>query len=762
MTAYDEDFLTRVFDSVTDPFCIYDRELRIIRTNQALMDIFQSQEQELLGRLCYEAFYGRTSMCEHCHVEEVFLSGEPRMLEKTIPLPDGSEHVFEVYSYPIKNNQGWVVLAVEHARDITERKRLENQLQSSWQLNEQIVNSITDNLIVVDPVAYEIVQANNAFHHRVGLESPSAVGRKCYEIILDRSSPCEEQGIPCPMAETIRTKRPALSDKIYPDAEGEERMLEVATYPLLDSDGELRSVIRLERDVTEKRKMEEALAFRSKELEKTQHQLEALFELSRQVSVKRSLAEVVHYVHQISQEIFPASELMMFLLDGDSPRFLGLDDCELPVTEPLSKALHKLEQSGLVTDFVRYLLDTTEPRIADSATDNDIPPFLSVIANSYSRWFGFPISMPQQCIGYFVLGSSSWRDYYREDLHFFHSLFKQIAGDIHHLVRHEAEIRLLRQEVSERISYGEIIGNSVEMEKIYELIELVSSSDATVMIAGENGTGKELVAKAVHQQSHRGKGPFVVANCSAYSPTLLESELFGHEKGAFTGAIKRKKGRIERAQGGTLFLDEIGDIAPATQVLLLRFLQDHCFERVGGEQTLEADVRVLAATNRDLYREVEAGRFRDDLYYRLNVITIQMPPLRARKEDIPLLSKHFLQKYSLKEGKQIHSFSSGAMQVLMDYDWPGNVRQLENAVSHAAILAQGPVIEAKHLPQFLKQTPEDGPSTSLAETERRLILGVLQESDWNKHEAARRLKISRSTLYSKIRRYGLEKGTSSV
>jgi DNA-binding NtrC family response regulator len=221
-------------------------------------------------------------------------------------------------------------------------------------------------------------------------------------------------------------------------------------------------------------------------------------------------------------------------------------------------------------------------------------------------------------------------------------------------------------------------------------------------------------------------------------------------------------GRIERAKGGTLFLDEIGDIAAATQVLLLRFLQDHSFERVGGEETLEADVRVLAATNRDLYREVEQGRFRDDLYYRLNVISIHLPPLRDRIEDIPLLAKHFLGKYSHKEGKAIHSFSSGAMQLLMDHDWPGNVRQLENAISHAVILAQDSVVERRHLPHFLKQVPADPPSTSLAENERRLILGVLQESNWNKHEAARRLKISRSTLYSKIRRYRLDKGIRSV
>jgi DNA-binding NtrC family response regulator len=508
--------------------------------------------------------------------------------------------------------------------------------------------------------------------------------------------------------------------------------------------------------------MEEALAFRSKELQKTQHQLETLFDISRQVSAIDSLPEVVHFVQEIGQEIFPESDMLFFLLDGEKQRLIDLEEYNFTVVGPLLSGLHKLEQSGLVSDFVQYLQNIKDAHIMSSEYNSDIPAFLRLISKSYPSWFAFPISTAHECIGYFLLGSTVSQDYSREDLRFFHNLFSQIAGDIHHLVRHETEINLLRQAVAERTSHGEIIGQSDEMQKIYELIDLVSGSDATVLIAGENGTGKELVAQAIHRESHRGSGPFIVANCSAYSPALLESELFGHEKGAFTGAIKRKKGRIERAKGGTLFLDEIGDIAPATQVLLLRFLQDHCFELVGGEETLEADVRVLAATNRDLYREVEAGRFRDDLYYRLNVITIDMPPLRDRNEDIPMLTKHFLEKYSLKEGKKANSFSSGAMQVLMDYEWPGNVRQLENAISHAVILAQAPVIERKHLPQFLKHAAPDPPSTSLAENERRLILGVLQESNWNKHEAARRLNISRSTLYSKIRRYSLRKGTASV
>jgi len=481
------------------------------------------------------------------------------------------------------------------------------------------------------------------------------------------------------------------------------------------------------------------------------------------VGAKRSLAEVVHFVHEVTQKIFPNTEFLLLLMDDDSQQFLDLRECNSSVVEPLSRAMRKLEQSGLVKDFVRYLQINMEPRIVGSQQTEYIPNFLKVISESYQSWFGLPVSTPDRCIGYFLLGLPVFYDFPRKDLHFLQTLLGQIAGSIRHLlVIHKTENNLLQQEIVERTFHAEIIGQSQEMQKIYELIDLVSESDATVLIAGENGTGKELVARAIHEQSHRSEGPFVVANCSAYSPTLLESELFGHEQGAFTGAIKRKKGRVERAIGGTLFLDEIGNFALATQILLLRFLQDHCFERVGGEETLEADVRVLAATNRDLYLEMEADRFRDDLYYRLNVISIVLPRLRERKEDVPLLCKHFLKKYNLKEGKEIRSISSSAMQILMDYEWPGNIRQLENSISHAVILAQGQVIEEKHLPYFLKQAKIDCPATSLAENERRLIARVLKQSNWNKHEAARRLNVSRSTLYSKIRRYGLKKNASSV
>jgi PAS domain S-box-containing protein len=759
MISSEEQFLARVFDSVTDPMAIYDREFRILRVNQALLTRFRLPLEKVINRYCYELFYDRTTMCKDCHVEDVFQHGESRMLQKRISAPGGNDRIFEVHSYPIKDEKGNTIQAIEHARDITERKYFEEQLRTSKEFNEKIINSITDNLTLIDPDTFCIIQANESFYSRVGIKPGDIIGKKCHTVMCGSPTPCDEVGSKCAVQETIRSKQPFVSDKTYPNSNGKHKVLQIATYPIFDNQGELSSIIRLERDVTEKREMQDALAFRSKELERTQHQLERLFKISRQVNAKNALSEIVDYAHEVAQEIFPNSVPLIFLLDAEGQNILKLEGCNPRVLEPILRAQQKIERSGLVLDFIQYLQSIREPRVVGSTYNNDVPNFLKIILKDRPSWFGFPISAPQQCIGYFVLGSPTFHEFSHEDIHFFLTLFNQIAGHIRYLVIHETEINYLRQSVNERSSHGKIIGQSDEMQKVYKLIDLVSASDATVLITGENGTGKELVAQAIHRQSHRKKGAFVIANCSAYSPALLESELFGHEKGAFTGAIKRKIGRIERAQGGILFLDEIGDIAPATQVLLLRFLQDHCFERVGGEETLEADVRVLAATNRDLFMEVEAGRFRDDLYYRLNVITLHLPPLRDRKEDIPLLCNHFLNKYSLKENKDIKFFSPGAMQILMDHEWPGNVRQLENAVSHAVILSQGQSIEKGHLPQFLKQSVPEPSSTCLAENERRLILNVLQESDWNKHKAARRLKISRSTLYSKMHRHRIEKGT---
>jgi DNA-binding NtrC family response regulator len=331
--------------------------------------------------------------------------------------------------------------------------------------------------------------------------------------------------------------------------------------------------------------------------------------------------------------------------------------------------------------------------------------------------------------------------------------------DLHDELKMEKDKNiLLTQALEKRYSFGNILGKNTRMQEIFELISDIANTDSTVLIQGESGTGKELIARAIHFNSHRKNKSFVVANCSAYSQNLLESELFGHEKGSFTGAIRRKIGRFEMANGGTIFLDEIGEVSPPTQILLLRVLQDHRFERVGGEETLEVDVRVIAATNKNLTEEMKKGTFREDLYYRLNVIPIFIPPLRERKDDISLLASHFLQKFNRERGKEVSGFSPEVMEVFLRHSWPGNVRELENVIDHAIIIAKQEKILLKDLPQSLLQRPISTQEfITLQDYEKDFILKTLKETNWNKHKASKRLNINRSTLYGKMKRYGLEK-----
>jgi two-component system response regulator AtoC len=311
----------------------------------------------------------------------------------------------------------------------------------------------------------------------------------------------------------------------------------------------------------------------------------------------------------------------------------------------------------------------------------------------------------------------------------------------------------------------ELVGRTPAMLEVFKAIGRVAGTDEPVLILGESGTGKELVANAIHRNSRRADRPFLKVNCAALSPMLLESELFGHERGAFTGAVGRRLGRFEQAGGGTLFLDEIAELDVDLQAKLLRVLQTGRFERVGGEQTLQTDVRVLAATNRDLPTRIVAGRFREDLYYRLNVVSISLPPLRERREDIPLLSEHIVRRLGRKYGWPGLALSPEAMGHLVGQAWPGNVRELHNALARAAILARGRVIGPDDLgPPAAPASAAPAPAGSLllrevlAETERRVIHQALHQENWNRTRAARVLGISRRQLFDKIRQYGLHDG----
>ncbi len=319
---------------------------------------------------------------------------------------------------------------------------------------------------------------------------------------------------------------------------------------------------------------------------------------------------------------------------------------------------------------------------------------------------------------------------------------------------------MLRERLHEKHRFANIVGESGELQAVFDVVKRAAPTKATVLVLGESGTGKELIAQAIHEESPRREKPFVKVNCAALSETLLESELFGHEKGSFTGAAGKREGRFELADGGTLFLDEIGDVTPALQVKLLRVLQQKEFERVGGTQTLKVDVRVGAATNKDLSVEVKAGKFREDLYYRLNVVSVTLPPLRKRKSDIPALVSHFIEKYNEAHGKSVRGLAPGTLNALLSYDWPGNVRELSNVVERAVVLARENELTSDDLPATLRgPRPKDRssdsliPGATLYEIEREAILRTLEMVDGSTSRAADILGISVRKIQYRLKEY---------
>lgn len=322
----------------------------------------------------------------------------------------------------------------------------------------------------------------------------------------------------------------------------------------------------------------------------------------------------------------------------------------------------------------------------------------------------------------------------------------------------------LRKELAGQHTFLDIISKNREMQRLFRMLELISESDSTVLIEGESGTGKELFAKAIHSVSPRKKGPLITVNCSAIPDTLLESELFGYKAGAFTDAKKDKPGRLALAENGTLFLDEIGDISPLIQVRLLRVLQDRVYEPLGGTKSEKANVRIVTATNKNLESLVKKDVFREDLFYRINVVKLVLPPLRNRKEDIPLLAQHFLQKFSSLRGKEIQDLSPDCMKILMSHDFPGNIRELENIIEYATVVCKNHLIEIEHLPENLHRKPDIGikkvseasKTFSLVEMEKNFIYDMLRENNWSRKATAAQMGIHPTTLWRKIKRLNLE------
>jgi two-component system response regulator HydG len=488
------------------------------------------------------------------------------------------------------------------------------------------------------------------------------------------------------------------------------------------------------------------------QLDRAYKQIRTSFTISQEINSLSNLKTVCEYLIKKLRQIVTCKTLIVSVFTNEKNRLYIFSDKDMIVLteDPARKAFNFFAEKEQLSFVSKNHLD-----------DSFYPP----VFKSCCQAVVFPLRHEGQLLGAISIACPGDCICVTKELDILDMILSQSCGALRRAIAHDEEIRELTIRIEQSSGFSGLIGKAPHMQIIYKLIEDVAPTDATVLIQGDSGTGKELVARAIHNNSLRKNKPFVVINCAAYPATLLESELFGHQKGAFTGAIRQKSGRFEQADGGTVFLDEIGEISPTAQIQLLRILQSKKFERVGGEDTLTVDIRILAATNKDLLHEVKKGTFREDLFYRLNVIPIQVPPLRDRCNDIPLLARYFLQKFSEDQHKSVQHFSSEAMRKLFDYNWPGNVRELENSIEHAVVIAKGKYVEVSDLPAFIQQaTPmllkkTNESDRSLMENEKSLFREVLGECNWNKKEAAVKLGISRSTLYEKLKKYHITKPT---
>jgi PAS domain S-box-containing protein len=744
-----ERFLKAVFDAIQDGITVLDCDFNVILANAWMEKLFPAQKP-IEGKKCYDVYHKRESPCPECPSRAALATGQTHSRIVPYPLLEDSTQWIDVSAFPLKNPSGHVIAIIEYVKDITHRRRVEEALRESEAQKGAILDASIDMIRYVDK-DMRIIWANKTTTSGLGMNPEEVAGRACYELFIGRDTPCEG----CPTLRAVKTGEIEHAVMHKPVIAGREAETYWDCYgvPVKNESGQIIRLIQVARDVTEQKQAE-------KELKKRHNELEAINSVLLRLTKEDNLIGMGRVLENMMEDFYPEFDTMIFLLtplrDGlyfpRPERGQARETC-------YDRAERKIRELQLEHAVLRLLTTEKIWPTGSERKEVDGPAAIKALAAGFRTWMAVPIELDDLCFGLFMLGSPSVDTHLEADLIFVEALIRQISGVIRYQISKEVREEAFRKQLTGPDKFMGIVGRSRQMQQLYRMIQAVADSASTVLITGESGTGKELVAHAMHRAGKYRDTPFISAHCSSFVPTLVHSEIFGHEKGAFTGATTRKLGRLERAQGGILFLDEVADLPLETQVLLLRFLQDKSFERVGGERPVEVNVRVIAATNKDIEKEMEAGRLREDFYYRLNVIPIKLPPLRERMTDVPLLADHFLRTYCLIEGKEIKGFDTEAMKVVMDYDWPGNVRELQNTVARCVVLATGKYIGVDVLPARMRTTARRPKEFSLERNERNLILNVMQECNWNKHKAARLLAISRGTLYSKLKRYDIHPST---
>src|ERR1700688_347740 len=607
---------------------------------------------------------------------------------------------------------------------------------------------------------YRYVAINQTLAGMNGLPAAEHLGKTVREVLGDFAEIIEPQ-----FARVLATREPVLNIEIsfvlhnrYEPGHWIEHYI-----PIANTAGEVLQIGVVAIEITEQRRLEESLHSVSQKLKEEKKRLHAMSEVSRVLASKLELGKAFPKISAHLRRVLRQEYAALALRDDRTGQLV-----RLAVDFPLGKSANADGVISMARGPGGRALEQRSPLIFGRDEMRKFDPGIanSLAAEGFKSLCCVPVLRPTDTVGVLVLGSTRVDAFSTDDMILLNQVAAQLAIAIENATitrevrqlksRLELEKGYLEGEPAIQLHFEEIIGESRALREVLDRVSVVATSDATVLLLGETGTGKGLIARAIHQTSKRKDRSFITLNCAAIPTGLLESELFGHEKGAFTGAVSQKTGRLELADKGTLFLDEIGEIPLDLQPKLLRVLQDHEFERLGGTRTISVDLRLVAATNRDLSRSVSEKEFRSDLFYRLNVFPIRMPPLRERREDIPLLIRYFVRKFASAMNRKIETVPSEVMKTLVDWHWPGNIRELENFVERSVILSGGSSLRAP-LAEFHAETA-NAPEQSLEGTEREHILRVLRETGAlisGLKGAARRLGLKRTTLQSKMRRLGI-------
>ncbi len=742
--------LEKLFEFSPDAIVVAGDRGNIVRVNAQAEKMFGYSRDELVGQSIEVLVPERLHQSHQAHRQGYY--AKPRMrpmgagLELYGKRKDGSEFPVDIMLSPLETEEGRLVLSV--VRDITERKRAEEALRESEERFRLLVEGVKDYAIfMLDPEG-RVTTWNEGAERIKGYRAEEIIGQHFSRFFTmedaERNKPQEELKVAAAQGRFEEEGWRVRKD-------GSRFWANVTITALRDETGGVRGFAKVTRDFTDRRRAEEALL------------LEVTNALVSNLDIRRLFSAISASIRQV----VPHDYACLALYDPESKK-LRLQILTAPNNEIVARTETLLPVEGSPAGWA---FTAREPLLLNSMVTDRFDP------DVMQRWFALgvksacwlPMISHGRVLGTLIVASQQEAAFSEKDVNLLGQVAMQVAIAIDNALTYRqiteqkeklAEEKLyLEEELRTEYNFEEIVGESTALKRILKQVETVAPTDATVLILGETGTGKELIARAIHHLSSRRERTFVKLNCAAIPSGLLESELFGHEKGAFTGAISQKIGRLELAHRGTFFLDEVGDIPLELQPKLLRALQEKEFERLGSTRTIPVDVRLVAATNRDLEQMLKERQFRSDLYYRLRVFPIIVPPLRERPQDISILLYYFAQKHARRMNKKIDTVPPEAMQALTEWHWPGNVRELENFIERAVILSRGPVLQIP-LAELKAAQSEFAPSLTLEAAEREHILRVLRETKGvisGPHGAAARLGLNRTTLNSKMRKLGISR-----